>query len=215
MCRLLSVHGLHPFEIGRYLRKLAQVARHSREYQGDGWGCAWRTGEEWRTYRDVRPIWEDNLDQFGSARLLLAHARSAFRNEPPNVNHNMPFLAGAEAFVFNGELRGVRLQAEGRIGAEKLFHFLRRFPGGTRHETMARALAVVRKKCRYIRAMNFVLADQEALYIHTLFSENAAYFTLHKSEDAGQIRVCSEPFPGESGWNPISNDSLEVHPFCS
>jgi glutamine amidotransferase len=213
MCRLLAVHDRHPFAIGSHLKNLAQLARDSCEYQGDGWGCAWTAGQDWQVYRNVRPIWKDDLEQFGTAHRLLAHARSAFHNEPPDVNHNMPFLAGPEAFIFNGELHGVTLQAEGRIGAEKLFHFLRRFPGSPRHENLARALAVVKKKSRYIRAMNFVLADPHAFHVHTLFSENAAYFTLHKKQAGTQFLICSEPFPGESGWSPLPNDCLEVHPF--
>jgi len=213
MCRLLAVHDLHPFAIGSLLKPLAQISSASCEFQGDGWGCAWTSGGEWRIYRSIRPIWDDNLEQFGSARLLLAHARSAFRNEPPDVNHNMPFLAGADAFIFNGELRGVSLQAEGRIGAEKLLNFLRRFRGGDRRECLLRALASVKRKSRYIRAMNFVLADANALYIHALFGENPAYFTLHKKLAGTQFIVCSEPFPGESGWNSMPNNCLEVYSF--
>jgi predicted glutamine amidotransferase len=213
MCRLLAVHDLHPLDIGSLLRPLAQISRASSEYQGDGWGCAWAEGGRWRCYRSIRPIWEDDLGQFGSARILLAHARSAFRNEPPDVNHNMPFIAGGDAFIFNGELRGVALRAEGRIGAEKLFNFLRRFPGGDRRERLQRALAAVKNRSRYIRAMNFVLADAGAFHVHTLFGENPGYFTLHKKQDGARFAVCSEPFPGESGWSPMPNDCLEVCPF--
>ena len=46
-----------------------------------------------------------------------------FRNEGIAVENNMPFLSGRHGFVFNGELRGVRIAATGRIGAEKLFRF--------------------------------------------------------------------------------------------
>jgi glutamine amidotransferase len=213
MCRLLAVEDQHRFEIGSHLKQLAILSRNSFEYQGDGWGCAWRTDREWQVYRNIRPIWEDDLEQFGSAHLVLAHARSAFRNEPPDLAHNMPFLAGQEAFIFNGELRGVTLQAEGRIGAEKLFHFLRRFGNGDRRTRMVKALAIVKRRSRYVRAMNFVLADAGALYVHSHFGENAPYFTLHRKQAGTQYSVCSEPFPGEAGWMPLPNDYLEVHPF--
>ena len=33
-------------------------------------------------------------------------------------------------FVFNGELRGVRVKADGRIGAEKIFNYVKRFDRG-------------------------------------------------------------------------------------
>ena len=64
-----------------------------------------------------------------------------------------------EAFIFNGELHGVAIQAEGGIGAEKLFHFLQRFDGDDRDARLCRALDIVKRKTRYVRAMNFVLAD--------------------------------------------------------
>jgi len=119
MCRLLAVHDSRPFDIGSQVKQLAAVARNSREYQGDGWGCAWLEAGQWCVYRHIRPVWEDDLSPFGRTTLLLAHARSAFGNQGPDVANNMPFISGREVFIFNGEMRGVRIQAGGRIGAEK------------------------------------------------------------------------------------------------
>ncbi len=39
----------------------------------------------------------------------------------------MPFYDDQFIFIFNGELRGVRIKADGRIGAEKIFNFIKRF----------------------------------------------------------------------------------------
>jgi predicted glutamine amidotransferase len=212
MCRLLAVHDSLPFDIGSHLAQFAAIARNSREYQGDGWGCAWLEDGQWRVYRNIRPVWEDDLSRFGRTALLLAHARSAFRNEGLDVANNMPFLAGREAFIFNGEMRGVRIRAEGRIGAEKLFHFLRRFEGGHQGRALAKALDIVKRRSRYIRAMNFVLARREALYAHACFHEDPEYFTLHTMQAGAQYRICSEPYPGESGWTALPNHYLEVRP---
>jgi len=211
MCRLLAVHDSRPFDIGSHVAQLAAIARNSREYQGDGWGCAWLEAGEWRTYRNIRPIWEDDPGRFGRTTLLLVHARSAFRNEGLDVANNMPFIAGPEAFIFNGEMRGVRIQAEGRIGAEKLFHFLRRFDGNHRGEGLRKALGIVKRRSRYIRAMNFVLARRESLYVHACFSEDHEYFTMHKWQAGTRYVICSEPYPGESGWTPLPNQHLEAH----
>ena len=187
MCRLLAVHDSRPFDIGSHVRQLAAVARNSREYQGDGWGCAWLEAGQWCVYRDIRPIWEDDLSRFGRTTLLLAHARSAFRNEGLDVANNMPFISGREVFIFNGEMRGVRIQAGGRIGAEKLFHFLERFGGNHQGQGLAKALAIVKRRSRYIRAMNFVLAHPEALYVHACFSED--HGLLHPAQKAGRHPV--------------------------
>ena len=86
MCRFLAVQDSKPFLIPGLLRQLALISRNSPEYQGDGWGCVWLEGDRWRLYKNSRPIWEDDLNHFGRTTLLLAHARSAFRN-PCSPDH--------------------------------------------------------------------------------------------------------------------------------
>lgn len=92
--------------MGEHLAAFTRVARNSREYQGHGWGCAWLEDGRWRLYHDIRPIWEDDWRPPGRTTLLLAHARSAFRDEGIRVENNMPFHDGERVFIFNGELHG-------------------------------------------------------------------------------------------------------------
>jgi len=33
---------------------------------------------------------------------------------------------------------------------------------------------------------------------------------MHKKEDAETLVVCSDSFPGETGWSRIENDTFEV-----
>ena len=159
MCRLLCVHSQRPFAIEPHLDVFAAISRDSREYQGHGWGCAWLEDGEWRLHRDIRPVWEDQRNRFGETTLLLAHARSAFRDEGICVENNMPFDDGRRVFIFNGELRGVRIREAGRIGAEKVFNYVKRFDRGDMHEALERGLAVIEKRTRYVRAMNVILAS--------------------------------------------------------
>ena len=42
MCRILYARADAPFPIADLLRPFAELSRDSREYQGHGWGCAWR-----------------------------------------------------------------------------------------------------------------------------------------------------------------------------
>ncbi len=212
MCRFLAVRDAAPFPITPQVQALAEVARRSREYQGDGWGCAWWEAGRWTAYRTVTPIWQDDLGRFGEARVLLAHARSAFRNEGVRVEHNMPFVDGTGAFVFNGELRGVRLAAHGRIGAEKLFDFLRRLGADGGGDSLARCVDLVVRRTRYVRAMNFILANGPVFRVCSRFGEDPDYFTLHVSRDGGRLRIASEPYPGETDWTPIPNGSLLEFP---
>ena len=207
MCRLLAMRSKETFAITPRLGKFAAIARNSKEYQGHGWGCAWLDADgNWQMYHNISPIWEDDLKAFGATTFLMAHARSAFEDRDIVVANNMPFCDGQRVFIFNGELRGVRIKAEGRIGAEKIFNFIRRFDKGDTAAALARATAIIRKRTHYIRAMNILMADRDHLYGSTFFNEDEAYFTLHWHE-AAQLTVCSKPFADQAGWHPIANGS--------
>ena len=127
MCRILWVRSEKPIEITDHLKHFASISRDSNEYQGHGWGCAWIENGLWKIYRNIKPVWEDDLSSFGTTNLLLAHARSAFRDEGIEVENNMPFFDGKKVFIFNGELKGVRIREQGRIGAEKIFNYIKYF----------------------------------------------------------------------------------------
>jgi len=209
MCRLLAVKDVAPLAIADVLRPFAEVARRSSEFQGDGWGCAWWQGGAWALHRSSRAIWDDDFTDLGAARVLIAHARSAFRNEDIAVENNMPFLSDGHGFVFNGELHGVRLKEQGRIGAEKLFKFLLRFSRGEA-SGLTRGIAAVTRMTRSIRAMNFVLADGERFFAYSQFSENPDYFTVHTLRAGRRVVICSQPLSDEAGWLPLERGVLEV-----
>jgi predicted glutamine amidotransferase len=205
MCRLLYARGEQAFAIADLLRPFAELSRDSREFQGHGWGCAWLEGGAWRQYHDIRPVWEDDPEQFGETRLLLVHARSAFRDEGIRVENNMPFTDGRSVFIFNGELRGVRIRSEGRIGAEKIYNYIRRFDKGDLTAAAARAVDIIGKRSAYVRAMNFILSDGKQTCLSTNFSEDPDYFQLREKRAPGLHLVCSEPFPRDDGWSRIDN----------
>ena len=205
MCRILYARADAPFAIAELLRPFAELSRDSREYQGHGWGCAWRDDSGWQQYHDIRPVWEDDLEQFGGTRLLLAHARSAFRDEGICVDNNMPFSDGRSMFIFNGELRGVRIKSEGRIGAEKIYNYVRRFDRGDLCAAAGKAVDIIHKRSSYVRAMNFILSDGEQSCLSTSYGEDPEYFQMHEKRDQGLHLVCSKPFAADPGWNRIAN----------
>ena len=209
MCRLLAVQSLDAIPVVDLLQPFAAMARASREYQGDGWGCAWWTGERWERYRTTTPVWDDDLTRFGAQRQFVAHARSAFRNEGIEEAHNMPFVDARRAFVFNGELRGVRMSEEGRIGAEKLFNLFGRIDPKGRDE-WRRAVDGVVARTRYVRAMNFVSATPGRFVVASVFNEDPDYFTMAIRRDPGVVMIASEPLAGFEGWAPVPNGSVEI-----
>ncbi len=214
MCRLLCVRSKHGFEMRPHLETFAAIARDCQEYQGHGWGCAWLDDDTWRLHHDVRPIWEDDHARFGRTRLLLAHARSAFRDEGIAVENNMPFFDGERVFIFNGELRGVRLKEIGRIGAEKVFNFITRFDRGDLLAAMRRALPIIERRTRYVRAMNLLVATRDAVHVASRFNENSEYFQMwtRRDIDDGVDIVCSEPYPEEPtrGWQAVDNGTIDT-----
>ncbi len=207
MCRILYARAEKQFQISELLAPFAELSRDSREFQGHGWGCAWREDDGWRQYHDIRPIWEDNLDQFGHTRLLLVHARSAFRDEGIVIENNMPFSDGESIFIFNGELRGVRIKSEGRIGAEKIYNYIRRFDKGDKCAATDKAVEIIKKRSAYVRAMNIILSDGKQSCLSTSYSEDPEYFRMHQKRHQDLHLVCSQPFAGDSDWSIIANNT--------
>lgn len=212
MCRLLCIRGREPFEIKSHLETFAAIARDSREYQGHGWGCAWLTDAGFAQYHDIKPVWEDDKRDFGATRLFLAHARSAFKDEGIRVENNMPFGDDECVFIFNGELRGVRIKEEGRIGAEKIFNYIKRFDRGNTLEALERALGVIKKRTRYIRALNLIMASRDWVFAASHFGEDPDYFQMHTVDQNGLAIICSEAYPGEPDWRRFDNHTIRAFP---
>jgi glutamine amidotransferase len=207
MCRILYARARQEFPIAELLEQFAAVASNSSEYQGHGWGCAWRENGQWRQYHDINPVWDDDFSRFGKTSLLLVHARSAFRDEGIVIENNMPFSDGESMFIFNGELRGVRIKSQGRIGAEKIYNYIRRFDKGDKLAATTRAVDIIKKRSAYVRAMNIILSDGEETIVSSSYSENPDYFQLHQKQHADRYLLCSQPFAGDSGWSRIDNNT--------
>ena len=173
MCRLLAVIARTPVDVRYHLDAFTRVCKASPEYQGHGWGYAVLRDGGWERYRSVTPIWEDGTRPGGDVRVLLAHARSAFRDEGIVVENNMPFIDDQQAFIFNGELHGVRLPVAGRTGAERLFRFLRQPAATHTADAVVRAIRILKSRTSHIRACNFVIADRTAVIVQSLFAGEA------------------------------------------
>lgn len=121
----------------------------------------------------------------------------------------MPFTDGKRVFIFNGELRGVRIREEGRIGAEKLFNFIRRFDTGDLSGALQKAVAIIRNRTRSIKAMNIILVKGRSIYLSTFFTADEEYFTMRYREEP-ELVICSEPYPDEEDWKRIPNETVRT-----
>ncbi len=221
MCRILAVQADEPVDPVPWIEAFAERCRASREYQGDGWGVAWRERDAWLRHRSVRPIWDDLPDVLPGSRLFVVHARSAFRNEGVAVENNMPFLEQDLAFAFNGELRGVRLAAPGDTGAARLLHLFTRFrasAAGDGLAALARLDGVIASRTDYVRALNLVISDGRSIWVNAHHSEDPDYFTMHHAwvdlgHGAVARAVTSErlSLPGvEPRWEAIPNHTTQI-----
>lgn len=210
MCRLLYVRSKDHFPIKNHLEKFAQIAKNSKEYQGHGWGCAYIVNNEWYFYKNINPIWEDNFDSFESTSLLIAHARSAFNDQDIHIDNNMPFFNKNYIYIFNGELHGVRIKESGKIGAEKIFNFILRFIDEDIEAGIQKGIQIIKKRTRYIRAMNFIIADKNNAYVYSYFNEDRDYFTLKSKNEDEQLIISSEKYPAESNWQSLEINTLKV-----
>lgn len=209
MCRLLAIRSSRNFNIQTHLEKFARISRDSVEYQGHGWGCSFIRSGKWHHHHSIEPIWKDQLDIFGESTLLVAHARSAFQNEGISIENNMPFIQGNRVFIFNGEIRGVRLKVEGRIGAEKIFNLIQRLDRGNLKTAVSRALKILETKSAKLKACNVILATPEKLLLTSRFTERAEYFTMHRVLSDPLI-ICSERYPVEHDeWRAVAEGSVE------
>ncbi len=139
----------------------------------------------------------------------MVHARSAFEDRDIVVENNMPFFDGRTAFIFNGELRGVKIREAGRIGAEKIFNYIRRFDKGDTRQALEKAVGIIRKRTRHIRGMNIIMVNEAGIFVSSYFTEDEDYFTMSFKEGR-ELVICSAPYPAEKNWQKIANDSVRV-----
>ncbi|OLS23980.1 MAG: Gamma-glutamyl-hercynylcysteine sulfoxide hydrolase [Candidatus Heimdallarchaeota archaeon LC_3] len=213
MCRLLMIKATNPknkIDSNHYLKLFSKMAKTSIEYQGDGWGVAWREENDWKLYKSENPIWEETFEQINNTDFLLAHVRSAFNNSGSDVESTMPFKKENKLFIFNGEIRGVKIRSTGKSGAEKLFNFILRLDNGNLYNSLQRTSKILEKQSNYIRANNFIIIDKNQAYIHNYFNENPDYFTIFKKQDKNVLTVCSEQLDSSPKWEKIQNKTIEV-----
>lgn len=210
MCRLLFVESKLEFNIEEHLKIFAELCKNSKEYQGHGWGCSYLQNDNWEHYKNISPIWEDNLSQFPNSKRLVVHARSAYQDKDIKVENNMPFFDSNYIFIFNGELRGVKIKSEGRIGAEKIFNFIKRFDKGDIATALERGVNIIKNRTEYLKAMNIIIANKYNVFVTTNFNEEEDYFTMNFKKSNDGLIICSDPYPNELDWVKIENNFTGV-----
>ncbi|MEJ2024666.1 MAG: hypothetical protein P8Y00_06580, partial [Deltaproteobacteria bacterium] len=106
-------------------------------------------------------------------------------------------------------LRGVKIREQGRIGAEKIFNFVKRFDKGETLEALKKGVEIIKKRTTYIRGMNIIMVNDEGIHVSSYFNEDDEYFTMHYREGK-DLAICSDPYPSEDNWRSIANNTIRM-----
>ncbi len=201
MCRFLLVKAKNDINPKSLLKQFADMCKSSRteegDWQGDGWGVAWLNKKgKWQITKSLSPIWEER-EKFANipeSKMLVVHARSASFNEHKgSINYNEPYLGGDYCYVFNGMLKGVRLKAEGKIGAQKVWSLLQNeMVTKSPLQALEYINATLKKHSREIKGLNIGFASKNNLFALCSKHGFGEYFTLRKLDSDDIQIVCSE-----------------------
>ncbi len=247
MCRILAVKSNSSFNPTEDLKQFANISQNSKEFQGHGWGITFESNEtnetenqgtkdtnefnsnksySYKTYKNINPIWEDKLTIFPNTNCLISHTRSAFEDKGIVIENNMPFEDKNYSFIFNGELRGVKIRAEGRIGAEKIFNFIKKMikqKNNQIKEGFETAIKLIKLKTEYVRGMNIILLEKstQKLFITNIYNENEPdYYQMYykttkikqqnkENQNITKTIICSDPYLfKKEDWSKIKTDKV-------
>jgi predicted glutamine amidotransferase len=219
MCRFLLAKSEDSLRSEDLLKEFAAMCQSSHapdgDWQGDGWGVAWQIDKSWKIHKSLSPIWED-LDKFSTipqTNLIVIHARSiGLPQHKNNLEFNQPYLHNNLCFVFNGMIRGVKLQRvlSGKIGAQKVFSFLiEEMKEKNAKDSLRNLDRTMLNNSKQVEGMNVGLVSDDNFYVLCEYSIQPSYFSLQYYKDENITLVCSQKF-GAYKWGTMSKGEVLV-----
>lgn len=204
MCRFLLFKSPNPQNPQKIIKAFSQMAQKSKafdgDWQGDGWGISWLDGNDWQSYKSVKPIWEDSVRDtlLFSSKIFLIHARSAsFSQHKNNIEYNQPFINSDDTFVFNGLIKGVSLHLPGIVGSQKIWSLVqKKLLTMTPEKALKETLRIITKNSKTVQALNMGIADKSNIYALCYYSNHKDYYSLYFSKTADISIISSEPIDG-------------------
>jgi len=204
MCRFLLFKSQTLTNPQQILKAFSQMAKKSKafdgDWQGDGWGMSWLENNTWKSYKSVKPVWEDDMrgTLLFSSTIFLIHARSAsFPQHKNNEEYNQPFYNSNNAFVFNGLIKGVSLQLPGAIGSQKIWSLVQKKILTLSPEAVLKdTLRIITKNSQTVQAFNIGVSDRKNIYALCYYSNHPDYYSLHYSKTDECSIISSEPIEG-------------------
>lgn len=216
MCRFLLVRSKKAIKPGKLLSQFASMCQKSQapdgDWQGDGWGIAVNS-QNWKLYKSLKPIWkeQDKFREFGEANIFVVHARSAgFPQHRGFVEYNQPYISDGLCFVFNGMIKGVKIDRplSGKIGAQKIFSLIQQEEkNNSPAETLKLVDKLLMENSKKVMGMNIAVAKDNKFYVLCEYENNPEYFAVRYYQDGGLTLVCSEPI-GTYKWKQMGKGEV-------
>jgi glutamine amidotransferase len=223
---LIGFASGEPRDVTPYLTSLARfcesgnlVAGWERRPGGnhpDGWGVAWRAGDEIRMVKSGSPAASDPL-LFGMRAVtdrFIGHVRYASNPETVCAANSHPFQVLGVTLAHNGTFYG-KIGAEGDVRKvsdtvvflELLEERWRERTLGGLSETLRGILSDHELVGKY-SAANLLIATGNELFAFRRFHRNGEYYTLYMKSREGLSVVASEPLDAEPGWRLLADGEL-------
>ena len=215
-----------PRDVSPYLASLARFSESGNLVDGwerrpggnhpDGWGIAWRAGDEIRMVKSGNPTASDPL--LSGMRIqtdrFIGHVRYASNPETVCAANSHPFQALGVTLAHNGTFYG-KIGAEGdarKVSDTAVFlellenRWMERTLEGL-SETLRRILSAGEMVGDY-SAANLLIATGNELFAFRRFHRNGDYYSLYLKPGDGLSVVASEPLDDEPGWRPLADGEL-------
>jgi predicted glutamine amidotransferase len=223
---MVGFASVEPRDVATYLVSLARFCESGNLVTGwerrpggnhpDGWGVAWRAGDEIRMVKGGNPASADPL-LFGMRAVtdrFIGHVRYASNPETVCAANSHPFQALGVTLAHNGTFYG-KIGAEG--DARKVSDtvvFLELLEDRWEERTLAglsetlRGILSDRELVGEYSAANLLIATGDELFAFRRFRRNGDYYTLYLKSLEGLAVVASEPLDEGPGWRLLDDGEL-------
>jgi predicted glutamine amidotransferase len=223
---MIAFSSNEPLDVAPYLDGLERFCESGNLATGwekrpggnhpNGWGIAWRAGDEIRTVKSGNPAASDPLLHEVHVRTdrFIGHVRFATNPETVCAANSHPFQAVGITLAHNGTFFG-RIGAEGdarKVSDTVVFleHLQERWADRTL-EGLAEALQGIlsdRELVGEYSSANLLIASGNELFAFRRFRRNGEYYTLYLKSGNGLTVAASEPLDADPGWRLLADGEL-------
>jgi predicted glutamine amidotransferase len=226
MCRMIAFSSVDPLDASPYLAGLGEFCRNGNLLDRwekrpggnhpDGWGIAYRSGEEIRLLRSGLPAARDptlNETRIRTDR-FIGHVRYASNTATVNAGNSHPFQLNGIALAHNGTFRGkIGDEANDRNVSDTLV-FLERLTSIWTQRTLNGLSAVLlrilsdRSLVGEYSAANLAIASKDRLFAFRRYRKDPDYYSLYLLATPELTVAASEPLDGNPDWRLLGNGEL-------